>query len=94
MEKIPAGLRAAQINSRRSNRVSKPRTTFLVREEIEAIHDASLQVLEKTGIKVLSKKALDILKEAGVKADYEKKRATIPVNLVEEALKRASEAIK
>jgi trimethylamine--corrinoid protein Co-methyltransferase len=74
--------------------MSKPRTTFLSREEIEAIHDASLQVLEKTGIKVMSKPALDILKKAGVKADYEKKRATIPVNLVEEALRRASETIK
>jgi trimethylamine--corrinoid protein Co-methyltransferase len=74
--------------------MSKPRTTFLSESEIEAIHNASLRVLEKTGTKVLSKKALDILKEAEVKADYEKKRATIPVNLVEEALKRASEAIK
>jgi len=72
--------------------MSEPRTTFLSRGEIEAIHNASLRVLEKTGIKVMSKKALGILKEAGVKADYEKKRATIPVNLVEEALKRASQA--
>jgi len=51
-------------------------------------------VLEKTGIKAMSKKALDIVREAGAKVDYEKNYATIPVNLFEEALKRASEAIK
>jgi trimethylamine:corrinoid methyltransferase-like protein len=50
--------------------------------------------LEKTGIKVMGKKALDVLREAGAKVDYEKNYATIPVNLVAEALKRASEAIK
>ena len=43
--------------------MGKPRTTFLSREEIEAIHNASLQVLEKTGIKVMSEIALDILKK-------------------------------
>ena len=46
------------------------------------------------GIKVMGKKALDVLREAGAKVDYEKNYATIPVNLVTEALKRASEAIK
>ena len=44
--------------------MSKPRTTFLLREEIEAIRKSSLQVLEKTGIKAMSKKALDVLREA------------------------------
>jgi len=42
--------------------MSKPRTTFLSREEIEAIHNASLQVLEKTGIRVMSEMALDRLR--------------------------------
>jgi trimethylamine--corrinoid protein Co-methyltransferase len=49
--------------------MSKPKATFLSREEIEAIHNASLQVLEKTGIKVMSDIALDILKKAGAKVD-------------------------
>ena len=51
-------------------------------------------MLEKTGVKAMSKKALDVLREAGAKVDYEKNYATIPANLVEEALKRAPEAIK
>ncbi len=43
---------------------------------------------------MMSKKALDVLQEAGAKVDYEKKRATIPVNVVEEAVKRAPKTIK
>jgi len=73
--------------------MSKPRTTFLSREEIEAIHKASLRVLEKTGIKVMSEVALDILKKGGAKVDYGTNRVTIPRQLVEEALKMAPKTI-
>ena len=73
--------------------MSKPRTTFLSREEIEAIHNASLQVLEKTGIKVMSKPALDILKKGGAKVDYGTNRVVLPRQLVEEALKMAPKTI-
>ena len=38
---------------------------FLTEDEIERIHNASLEVLGNTGIKVMSKKALDVLKGAG-----------------------------
>jgi len=74
--------------------MSKPKISFLSEDEIEAIHNASLEVLESTGIKVMSGKALDILKEAGAKVDYGKNLATIPRNLVEEALERAPKTIK
>jgi trimethylamine--corrinoid protein Co-methyltransferase len=73
--------------------MSKPRTTFLAREEIEAIHNASLQVLEKTGIKVMSEIALDILKKAGAKVDYGTNHVTLPRQLVAEALKMAPKTI-
>jgi len=42
----------------------------------------------------MSKKALDVLQEAGAKVDYEKKRATIPANVVEEAVKRAPKTLR
>jgi len=45
--------------------MSKPMINFLTQEEMEAIHNASLQVLEKTGVKVMSEIALDILKKRG-----------------------------
>jgi len=81
--------------------MSKPKISFLSKDELEAIHNASLEVLENTGIKVMSKKALvmskkalDILKEAGAKVDYEKNLAIIPRYVVEEALKRAPKNIR
>ena len=73
--------------------MSKPRTTFLSQEEIEAIHNASLQVLEKTGIKVRSEIALDILKKGGAKVDYGTDHVTIPRQLVKEALEVAPKTI-
>jgi len=73
--------------------VSKPRINFLSENEIEAIHNASLQVLEKTGIKVISEIALDILQKGGAKVDYGTNRVTLPRQLVEEALKTAPKTI-
>jgi len=73
--------------------VSKLRTTFLSQEEIEAIHNASLQVLEKTGIKVMSEIALDILKKAGANVDYGTNHVTLPRQLVNETLKMAPKTI-
>ncbi len=76
------------------DKVSKPRISFLSEDEINAIHNASLEVLENTGIKVMSNKALDILKKVGAKVDYGGNHATIPGNLVEEALRRAPKTIR
>ena len=73
--------------------MSKPSMNFLSQDELDAIHNASLEVLEKTGIKVMSDKALDILKKAGAKVDYEANHASIPGDLVKEALKRAPKTI-
>jgi len=73
--------------------MSKPSINFLSQDELDAIHNASLEVLENAGIKVMSDKALDILKKAGAKVDYEANHATIPGDLVEEALKRAPKTI-
>ena len=74
--------------------MSKPEISFLSQSEIEAIQKASLEVLDNTGIVVMSDKALDILGKAGAKVDYEKNHATIPGDLVEEALRRAPKTIK
>jgi len=73
--------------------MSKPRINFLSQDELDAIHNASLEVLRRTGIKVMSKRALDILKKAGAKVDYTSNHASIPGNLVEEALNMAPKTI-
>ncbi|HEB31656.1 MAG TPA: hypothetical protein ENI15_12405 [Spirochaetes bacterium] len=68
--------------------------SFLSEAELDAVHRASMEILEKTGISVGSREALDILKRSGAKVDYENEMAWIPPNLVEEALKRAPRQIK
>ena len=73
--------------------MSKPKAHFLSTEQLEIIHNGSLKVLENTGIRVLSQQALDILKKAGAKVDYDRNHVTIPRDLVKEALKRAPKTI-
>jgi len=63
--------------------------TILSDSELEAIHNASLEVLEETGTIVESRDALDILKKAGAEVDYEEQRVKLPHDLVAEAIKRA-----
>ena len=43
--------------------MSKPGISFLSQDELKAIHNASLQVLEKTGIKVMGELAHEKVKE-------------------------------
>jgi trimethylamine--corrinoid protein Co-methyltransferase len=61
---------------------------ILSKESLDAIHYATLEVLEKTGVIVESDKALRILEEAGCTVDYKKHIALIPPYVVEEALKK------
>jgi len=45
---------------------------------LDTIHQATLEVLEKTGVIVESDKALKVLDEAGCAVDYRKHLALIP----------------
>ena len=60
--------------------------SVLSKEDLKAIHWATLDVLERTGVKVYSDKCLKILDEAGCKVDYKDQTALIPSDVVEEAL--------
>jgi trimethylamine--corrinoid protein Co-methyltransferase len=61
----------------------------LSKEEISKIHYASLEILQDVGLRIRSDKALGILDEAGARVDFKEKRAWIPNQLVDEALKSA-----
>ena len=74
--------------------MSKPKITLLSEGEIRNIHNATLEVLENTGIRVGGKRTLAILEEAGARVDYEESKVMIPGNLVEEALRRAPKTVK
>lgn len=55
-------------------------------DDVEQIHLATLDVLEKTGVFFEGKNALEILDKAGCRVDYDKHRAYFPKYLVKEAI--------
>jgi trimethylamine--corrinoid protein Co-methyltransferase len=65
------------------------KTTMLTDREVRMIHDASLEILEKTGVLYESKTALDILEANGQKVDRESGIAWIKPDLVETCIKTA-----
>jgi len=58
-------------------------------DEIDDIHLASLEVLERTGVFVEDEEALDIFSDGGCVVDREQHIAHIPPHLVEEAIRSA-----
>jgi len=67
---------------------------ILTREEIEVIHQNSLEILNDFGIKIYSRRALEILQSSGACIDYETKVAKIPDHLIEPTLKECPSSIR
>jgi len=67
------------------------RVSFLSRSDSEAIHAASLEVLEKTGVSVRNESAVKLLCENGATASSD--RVRIPPSLVEKTLKKVPRAL-
>lgn len=65
---------------------------LLTEKEIQKIHSASLQILEKTGVKVESEQALSLLGEAGADVK-DRNRVKIPSSLIEKALESSPHKI-
>jgi trimethylamine--corrinoid protein Co-methyltransferase len=63
-----------------------PTLDVLDREQIEAIHDASLVVLEQLGIEFMGARARDALRAGGADVDDERGLVRIPPELVDRAL--------
>lgn len=61
---------------------------ILSREELEAIHAGTLDVLESSGIRIQSEECLNLLEGAGGIVDHKTGAARIPSALVEEALRK------
>jgi len=58
-------------------------------EALDAIHSASLEVLEKTGVKIVhGERILKMLKDNGCTVDFEKGLVRFPSYVVEEAVKK------
>jgi len=70
------------------------RLQLLSRDAIEAIHLASMKLLEDVGVKVYNDTALKLLVEAGVDVDFNSKLARIPQHLTKESLVKAPSTIR
>ena len=57
--------------------------------EVKMIHDATLQIIEKVGVRFPSKRALEIWQSCGAKVDFEKKIVWVKPHIIEDALKQA-----
>ena len=62
-------------------------------EQASAIHDASLTILEKTGVQLYLEEAVEMMRKAGAKVT-DGNRVRIPASLVEDALSTAPNEVK
>ena len=62
-------------------------------EQLTRLHNASLEVLERTGVKIFEDEALKILAEGGAYVDFDTKIARIPAHMVKDAVNSAPSRI-
>jgi len=67
---------------------------LLSKDELDRIHNSTLEILEKPGLIIPSEGALEILERAGANVNREKNSVTIPSNIVKEAVKKAPKTIR
>ena len=71
-----------------------PMFRVFTQDALEAIHLTSLEVLEKTGVRIVhGERILKMLKDNGCTVDFEKGVALFPSYVVEEALKKIPKTI-
>ena len=66
---------------------------MLTEDEVQQIHTASLDVLEKVGISTNSKRIADVLTRNGAQIKADTGHVTIPNSLIKEALKTAPKEV-
>ena len=76
--------------------ISNPKLKLevLTKEDVLKIHNATLQIIEKVGVRFPSKRALEIWKSVGAEVDHEKKIVRVKPQVIEDALKKAPPAYK
>ena len=72
----------------------KLRLEVLTKEDVLRIHAATLQIIEKVGVRFPSKRALEIWEASGADVDHEKKIVRVKPQVIEDALRKAPPAYK
>lgn len=70
--------------------ISDPKLSLeiLTKEELDKIHQATLQIIENTGVRFPSKRALEIWEEHGAEVDHDRQVVKVKGEIIEEALKK------
>lgn len=74
--------------------VTKPYLELLAADELEAIHNASLRVLQEVGLAIDSEKALKLLADAGCKVSFSEHTVKIQPELVHELRKKLPASVR
>jgi len=71
--------------------ITNPRLKLeiLTPDDVQKIHNATLDIIEQVGVRFPSERALDILSAFGANVDHSTMVAKIPGHIIEEALKKA-----
>jgi trimethylamine--corrinoid protein Co-methyltransferase len=72
----------------------KLKLEILTTEDVQKIHDATLQIIEKVGVRFPSTRALEIWEANGADVDHAKKIVRVKPQVIEDALKKAPPAYK
>jgi trimethylamine---corrinoid protein Co-methyltransferase len=70
----------------------KLKLEVLTPQEVQKIHDATLQIIENVGVRFPSKRALEIWEANGASVDHESMIVRAKPELIEEAMKKAPPA--
>ena len=68
--------------------------SILSRDDMELVHESTLRMLERPGIAVQSKAALEVLEAGGARVDWKRMRANLPEDLVKETIRRLPKTIR
>jgi trimethylamine--corrinoid protein Co-methyltransferase len=66
----------------------------LARDDVERIHEHSLDLLERVGIKYDTPRALEVLEQLDCPVDYERNWASLPQDVVEWAVQQAPRVVR
>ena len=69
----------------------QPRLSVISEAQIDRIHEATLEVLERTGVQITHPRALELFHSAGARVDGD--RVRIPSGIVEDAIRSAPSRI-
>ena len=67
---------------------------ILSRNDLDKIHSATMEILQRLGVKVLEPNALELFDEAGADVDRKTKVVRIPESLVKETIRKAPSEFK